>query len=235
MIDPDGAIARFRARSAPAIASARTSASVSLGSDPHVRSPQKTTRSGSHSLDLVQHGLERRRVPVHVGERSDPHRLRLVQPVVRPDTASWFSACTMRCSSCQRSACDSPASTFSSSAFAASSCSRARWSSISRTSTASSTSASARSSSTLKNPGPVANWRISVGLRWIRVEPPSASRRAARASRALRSRRLRRVRRSSPPRRRTPPRRASPARRRTSDASIAGAVQIRCAIWTRKS
>ena len=37
-------------------------------------------------------------------------------PVVRPLTDSWFSACMIRCSSCQRSACDSPASTFSSSA-----------------------------------------------------------------------------------------------------------------------
>ena len=38
-------------------------------------------------------------------------------------TESWFSACRMRCSSCQRSAEDSPASTFASSACAASSCS----------------------------------------------------------------------------------------------------------------
>src|SRR5436190_281674 len=42
----------------------------------------------------------------------------------------------MRCSSCQRSASDSPPSTRSSSACAASSCSRARASSISRASTA---------------------------------------------------------------------------------------------------
>ena len=72
-----------------------------------------------------------------------------------PETASWFSACLIRCSSCQRSAVDSPASTRSSSA-----CrrlelrrARARRRSPSR-STASSTSASARSSSTLKKPGP---------------------------------------------------------------------------------
>ena len=75
----------------------------------------------------------------------------------RPATVSWFSACWIRCSSCQRSAVDSPLSTFSSSAFAASSCSFARASSISFTSTASSTRAIALSSSTLKKPGPVAN------------------------------------------------------------------------------
>jgi len=93
------------------------------------------------------------------------------QPVVLPETASWFSACLMRCSSCQRSASDSPASTRSSSAFAASSCARARSSSIPWTFTASSTSASARSSSTLKKPGPVANSTISLLPRWMRVEP----------------------------------------------------------------
>src|SRR5262245_28335098 len=77
----------------------------------------------------------------------------------------------MRCSSCQRSAVDSPASTFSSSACASSSWARARPSSISLTLTASSTRASARSSSTLKNPGPVANSRTSFAPRWMRVEP----------------------------------------------------------------
>ena len=44
------------------------------------------------------------------------------QPVVRPETRSWFSAWPMRCSSCQRSPAPSPASSFSSSAWAASSC-----------------------------------------------------------------------------------------------------------------
>src|SRR4029079_19360109 len=96
---------------------------------------------------------------------------RRAQPVVRPETLSWFSACRIRCSSCQRSAAESPASTFSSSAFAASSCACARESSISLTFTASSTSASARSSSTLKKPGPVANSRISLPPRCTRVEP----------------------------------------------------------------
>ena len=84
---------------------------------------------GRLPLDLLEHGGERRRVPVDVRERGDAH----AQPVVRPETESWFSACLMRCSSCQRSAVDSPASTFSSSAFAASSCPRARSSSISFT------------------------------------------------------------------------------------------------------
>ena len=74
-----------------------------------------------------------------------------------PGTRSWFSAWRMRCSSCQRSAVDSPASTFASSACASSSCCCARSSSISPAATASSTSAIARSSSTWKKPGPVAN------------------------------------------------------------------------------
>src|SRR6266542_3747420 len=78
----------------------------------------------------------------------------------------------MRCSSCQRSASDSPCSSRSSSARACSSCSLARASSISSTSTASSTSASARSCSTLKKPGPVANSRTSCPRRTCtRVEP----------------------------------------------------------------
>src|ERR671930_361961 len=76
----------------------------------------------------------------------------------------------MRCSSCQRSALDSPRSTRSSSARASSSCSRARASSISAARTASSTSAIARSSSTLKKPGPVAYSRTSSPV-WTRVEP----------------------------------------------------------------
>src|ERR671925_995453 len=89
----------------------------------------------------------------------------------RPLTLSWFSACRMRCSSCQRSAPDSPRSTRSSSAFASSSCARARASSISAARTASSTSAIARSSSTLKKPGPVAYSRTSPSPVWTRVEP----------------------------------------------------------------
>src|SRR6185503_13739025 len=93
------------------------------------------------------------------------------QPVVLPETESWFSACLIRCSSCQRSAVESPASTFASSACAASSCSRARASSISFTETASSTSARARSSSTLKKPGPVANSSTSFAPTCTRVEP----------------------------------------------------------------
>src|SRR5438067_2423803 len=76
----------------------------------------------------------------------------------------------MRCSSCQRSALDSPRSTRSSSAFASSSWARARASSISIARTASSTSAIARSSSTLKKPGPVAYSRTSSRV-WMRVEP----------------------------------------------------------------
>src|SRR6266516_2499621 len=77
----------------------------------------------------------------------------------------------MRCSSCQRSALDSPRSTRSSSARASSSCARARASSISVARTASSTSAIARSSSTLKKPGPVAYSRTSPSPVWTRVEP----------------------------------------------------------------
>src|ERR671931_529759 len=76
----------------------------------------------------------------------------------------------MRCSSCQRSAPDSPRSSRSSSARASSSCARARASSISLASTASSTSAIARSSSTLKKPGPVAYSRTSSPV-CTRVEP----------------------------------------------------------------
>src|SRR6266550_4448691 len=60
----------------------------------------------------------------------------------------------MRCSSCQRSALDSPRSTSSSSRCAVSSCSLARASSISVAGMASSTSAIARSCSTLKKPAP---------------------------------------------------------------------------------
>src|SRR5437588_3673880 len=77
----------------------------------------------------------------------------------------------MRCSSCQRSASDSPRSTRSSSACAASSCCCARASSISSAFTASSTRAIARSSSTWKKPGPVANSWISPSPRCTRVEP----------------------------------------------------------------
>src|ERR671930_2688849 len=77
----------------------------------------------------------------------------------------------MRCSSCQRSALDSPRSTRSSSARASSSCARARALSISAARTASSTSAIARSSSTLKKPGPVAYSRTSPSPVWTRVEP----------------------------------------------------------------
>src|SRR5437588_9789639 len=76
----------------------------------------------------------------------------------------------MRCSSCQRSAPDSPRSRRSSSACASSSCARARASSTSAARTASSTSAIARSSSTLKKPGPVAYSRTSSPV-WTRVEP----------------------------------------------------------------
>src|ERR671930_1735536 len=77
----------------------------------------------------------------------------------------------MRCSSCQRSALDSPRSTRSSSARASSSWARARASSSSAARTASSTSAIARSSSTLKKPGPVAYSRTSPSPTWTRVEP----------------------------------------------------------------
>src|SRR5436305_525108 len=77
----------------------------------------------------------------------------------------------MRCSSCQRSASDSPRSTRSSSACAASSCCCARASSISSACTASSTSAIARSSSTWKKPGPVAYSCTCPSPRWTRVEP----------------------------------------------------------------
>src|SRR5438477_8018072 len=77
----------------------------------------------------------------------------------------------MRCSSCQRSAVDSPRSTLSSSACASSSCCCARASSISAATTASSTRAIARSSSTWKKPGPVANSRTSPSPRCTRVEP----------------------------------------------------------------
>src|SRR5438552_2439966 len=89
---------------------------------------------------------------------------------IRPETVSWFSAWRIRCSSCQRSALDSPRSTRSSSACASSSWRRARSSSISDASTASSTSASARSVSTLKKPGPVANSSTSLPV-CTRVEP----------------------------------------------------------------
>ena len=75
------------------------------------------------------------------------------QPVVRPDTVSWFSAWRDALLELPAIARDSPASIFSSSAFAASSCAVARSSSISFTFTASSTSARALSVSTLKNPG----------------------------------------------------------------------------------
>src|SRR4051812_23179948 len=95
-----------------------------------------------------------------------------------------FSACLTRCSSCHRSASDSPASTRASSAWAASSWARARSASISSTSTASSTRASARSCSTLKKPGPVAYSFTSVPRRMCtRVEPAfrSATRGAWRA------------------------------------------------------
>src|SRR5581483_8001818 len=88
-----------------------------------------------------------------------------------PATASWFSAWRIRCSICQRSTADSPRSIASSSAFAASSCSRARASSISAAETASSTSAIARSWSTWKNPGPVANSSTSPPGGCTRVEP----------------------------------------------------------------
>src|ERR687887_230043 len=83
----------------------------------------------------------------------------------------------MRCSSCQRSASDSPRSIFSSSACASSSCLRARSSSMCRASTASSTRASARSCSTLKNPGPVANSSTSSLARslYTRVDPAFSS------------------------------------------------------------
>src|SRR5437879_35102 len=77
----------------------------------------------------------------------------------------------MRCSSCQRSAVESPLSTFSSSACASSSCRCAAALSILSAVTASSTSAIARSSSTWKKPGPVANSRIWPSPRWTRVEP----------------------------------------------------------------
>src|SRR5436853_2801508 len=78
----------------------------------------------------------------------------------------------MRCSSCQRSALDSPRSTSSSSACAVSSCCRARASSTSLASTASSTSAIARSCCTWKKPGPVANSCISPSRStYTRVEP----------------------------------------------------------------
>src|SRR5437868_15144481 len=79
----------------------------------------------------------------------------------------------MRCSNCQRSAVESPASTFCSSACASSSCCRARATSISDATIASSTRAIARSSSTWKNPGPVANvwiWLLSMST-YTRVEP----------------------------------------------------------------
>src|ERR687887_396870 len=83
----------------------------------------------------------------------------------------------MRCSSCQRSASESPRSTFSSSACASSSWRRARSSSMCRASIASSTSASARSCSTLKNPGPVANSSTSSLARslYTRVDPAFSS------------------------------------------------------------
>src|SRR4051794_17147358 len=77
----------------------------------------------------------------------------------------------MRCSTCHRSAVDSPESIASSSACAASSCSCARVWSIFAASTASSTSAIARSCSTWKKPGPVANSRTSDSLTCTRVEP----------------------------------------------------------------
>src|SRR2546423_4819705 len=79
----------------------------------------------------------------------------------------------MRCSSCQRSAVESPPSTFCSSACASSSCCRARATSISDATIASSTRAIARSSSTWKNPGPVANvwiWLLSMST-YTRVDP----------------------------------------------------------------
>src|SRR5438045_1536767 len=79
----------------------------------------------------------------------------------------------MRCSSCQRSAVESPASTFCSSACASSSCCRARATSISDATIASSTRAIARSSSTWKKPGPVANvwiWLLSMST-YTRVDP----------------------------------------------------------------
>src|SRR3954454_18674871 len=77
----------------------------------------------------------------------------------------------MRCSTCQRSAVEAPASIASSSFCASSSWRRARSSSIFSACTASSTSAIARSCSTWKKPGPVANSRISVSLTCTRVEP----------------------------------------------------------------
>src|ERR671910_888082 len=90
-------------------------------------------------------------------------------------TSSWFWAWAICCSVCQRSACDSPRSIRSSSACASSSCSWARRGSISRASTASSTRASARSCSTLKNPAPVANSRISSSRRMCTRVPPALS------------------------------------------------------------
>src|SRR5581483_11639817 len=83
-----------------------------------------------------------------------------------------FSAWRTRCSTCQRSADESPRSIASSSFCAASSSSRAWASSIFDASTASSTSAIARSSSTWKKPGPVANSRMSeLWSTCTRVEP----------------------------------------------------------------
>ena len=136
-------------------------------------------------------GRARRRLP----ERED--RLRLSQRAAvaalaaTPATASWFSAWRIRCSTCQRSAVDSPRSIASSSACAASSCACARASSISDAATGASTSAIARFSSTWKNPGPVAYSSTSApSPGWTRVEPGlAASRSAARAGRARRSRR----------------------------------------------
>src|SRR3954447_20201774 len=77
----------------------------------------------------------------------------------------------MCCSTCQRSAVESPDSISASSCCAASSCSRARTSSMSSAFTASSTSAIARSCSTSKKPGPVANSSTSVSETCTLVEP----------------------------------------------------------------
>src|SRR5262249_14175640 len=114
------------------------------------------------ALDLVVDGLLGGAPPVEVPgrldellrTRVDARRESLHQDL--PAVASWFSAALILCSSCHRSASDSPRSTRSSSALACSSCSSATVASISRTLTAVSTSASARSFSTVKNPGPVA-------------------------------------------------------------------------------
>ena len=160
---------------------------------PRSRSPRKTTSVAAASAARPRRATARERRRRSPWTSASAAYAACAQPVVRPETASWFSACLMRCSSCQRSASTRPPRPSRARPAPPRAAPRARSSSISFTLDGVVDERERAVELDLEEAGAGRELEHLVRARGgCASSPPSASRRAARGARARRSRRPRR-------------------------------------------